>query len=75
MEPEFSRSKYVDRAARIICAFATAAFGLLAYLAYIMASPILLFWGLLGLSGAFFLLATVAPRNVRLAVVAWLPWL
>ena len=75
MEKELARPKYIDRIARVVCALAAVVFAFLSYFADATASPALLFWGLCGLSAAFLFLATLAPRRVRLAVVAWLPWL
>ena len=75
MEQESRQPRCIDRIARTICVVAAIAFALLSYLAFATEARLVLRWSLLSMSIAFVLLATVAPRNVRLAVVSWLPWL
>ena len=74
MDKDFREPKYVDAIARIFCMLAMAVTATCAYFAHDTASPSYMFWGFAILSAAFFLASTIAPRNVRIALVAWLPW-
>ena len=74
MNQDFREPKYVDVIARGFCVLAMVVTAICAYLAHGTPSPGFMFWGFVILSVAFLLAATVAPRNVRVALVAWLPW-
>ena len=75
MNQEFREPKYIDFIARSFCFLVTVIAAICAYITYEMPSPNLAFWAFSILSVSFLFLATLAPRNIRVPLVAWLPWL
>ena len=73
MKHESPDPKRVDRIARGFCIAAVAVTAFLAYAAR-SSSLQFMFWGFAVLSFAFLLAATIAPSNLRSALVAWFPW-
>jgi hypothetical protein len=74
MNKDFREPKFIDIIARIFCILAAATTAICAYIVYANPAQNISFWALSILSITLLLVATVAPRKIRVALVAWIPW-